>query len=127
MISLGAFAQSELYNQNEEIQTVLGDNMYEPNYFSLILGLFCVIGLIYLTGIVYQKLIKIKVGNEEEVANKIDLVSTISLGQGKNLHVIKLNGTYSLIGATAHNITHIKDYTEDDINKFLKEYNEKNC
>lgn len=106
---------------NEELNTALAQNMYEPNYFSLLLGLFLVIGLIYLTGLIYQKLIKVKINDSEEVANQIDIISTTSLGQGKNLHIIKLNGVYSLIGATNQTITHIKDFTEEDIDKFLKE------
>lgn len=121
LFCLSAYAESELYNQNEELKTALSQNMYEPNYFSLILGLFLVVGLIYLTGLVYQKLIKVKINDTDEIANKIDIVSTASLGQGKNLHVIKLNGTYSLIGSTAQSITHIKDFSEEDINNFLKE------
>lgn len=118
---LSAYAESELYSQNEELKTALAQNMYEPNYFSLLLGLFLVIGLIYLTGLVYQKLIKVKIDDSDDIINKIDIVSTTSLGQGKSLHIIKLNGVYSLIGATAQNITHIKDFTEKDIDNFLKE------
>ncbi len=122
---LKASAESDLYRQNEELSEVLAQNPYEPNYFTLLLGLFIVICLIYITGFVYQKLIKVKMNNTE-IANKISVISTTSLGQGKNLHVIKLNGKYSLIGATNNNICHIKDFDEQEIDDFLKEENEEN-
>ena len=87
--------------------------MYEPNYFSLFLGLFFVIGLVYLTGIVYQKLTKVKLSQQENELNKIQIVSTTSLGQNKALHVIKINDEYSLIGATQNNITFLKDIKQN--------------
>ncbi len=121
-----ALAESDLYSHNDELSEVLAQNLYEPNYFSLLIGLFIVICLIYITGFVYQKLIKVKVNNSDS-ANKISIISTTALGQGKNLHVIKLNGKYSLIGATVHNITHIKDFDESEIENFLKEEDDKDC
>ena len=115
MISTAALANSELYQGSEEIKEVLKQNnsMYEPNYFSLFLGLFFVIGLVYLTGIVYQKLTKVKLSQQENELNKIQIVSTTSLGQNKALHVIKINDEYSLIGATQNNISFLKDIKQN--------------
>ncbi len=115
IISTAALANSELYQGSEEIKEVLkqNNNMYEPNYFSLFLGLFFVIGLVYLTGIVYQKLTKVKLSQQENELNKIQIVSTTSLGQNKALHVIKINDEYSLIGATQNNITFLKDIKQN--------------
>ena len=115
IISTAALANSELYQGSEEIKEVLKQNnsMYEPNYFSLFLGLFFVIGLVYLTGIVYQKLTKVKLSQQENELNKIQIVSTTSLGQNKALHVIKINDEYSLIGATQNNITFLKDIKQN--------------
>ena len=50
--------------------------------------------------------------------NKADIISTTSLGQNKNLHVIKINGEYSLIASTQHNITYIKDIKQDYMNSW---------
>ncbi|MBQ2984010.1 MAG: flagellar biosynthetic protein FliO [Candidatus Gastranaerophilales bacterium] len=115
IISTAALANSELYQGSEEIKEVLKQNnsMYEPNYFSLFLGLFFVIGLVYLTGIVYQKLTKVKLSQQENELNKIQIVSTTSLGQNKALHVIKINDEYSLIGATQNNISFLKDIKQN--------------
>lgn len=106
------FAQEELIS--EEASKMLGKGVYEPNYFSMIFGLFVVVCLIYLTGFVYQRLIKINLKQENNALNHIDIISTTSLGQGRNLHVIKINGKYSLIGATQNNITYIKELDDKE-------------
>lgn len=125
LITLSAYAQSELFSESEELKT-LNQNIYEPNYFSLLFGLAFVIALIYITGIVYQKLIKVKLSTNEDETNRINIVSTTSLGQGKNLHIIKVNNSYSLIGATANNISHLKDFSKEEIENFSKENNKTN-
>ena len=94
---------------------------YEPNYFSMIFGLFVVVCLIYLTGYIYQRLIKINLKSENNELNNINIVSTTSLGQGRNLHIIKINGEYSLIGATQNNITHIKELKNNESVEVLKD------
>lgn len=103
----------------EDINTVLNQNSFSPNYFGLFFGLFLVIGLIYLTGFIYQKLIKIKLSNNLE--NNINIISTTSLGQGKNLHIIEIQNKYMLIASTQNNISFLKDL-DDNFN--LKEKNE---
>ena len=101
---------TEVFSNSEDIQSTLKNNSYEPNYFSLILGLFLVIFLVYLTGFVYQKLIKINIKQQEDnVLNKIDIISTTPLGVNKSLHIIKVNEEYSLIGVCQNNITYLKD------------------
>ena len=93
----------------EEIKEVLAQNHYEPNYFSMILGLFVVVSLIYLTGFLYQKLLKIKLQDANSDSLKPQIVSSVQLGQNKNLYVIKIKDEYSLIGASANNISLIKE------------------
>ena len=122
LLTYTCFAASELYNENEEIKQALNNNMYEPNYFSLFLGLFVVIGLVYITSYIYQKLVKIKITPEEIDMYNIEILSTKSLGQNKSLHIIKANGKCCLIGATQNNITFIKDIDENT--EFA---NEQNC
>jgi len=112
---LPAFAESELYNSNEEIKEILNKGAYEPSYPMMFIGLFLVIALVYFTGIVYQKLIKVKIADDEEnTKNKIEILSTVHLGQNKNLHVIKINGEYSLIGSAQNNITLLKELKQEE-------------
>ena len=119
-----SFAASELYAENEEIKQALNNNMYEPNYFSLFFGLFVVISLVYITSYVYQKLIKVKINQDDTDIYKIDILSTTSLGQNKSLHIIKANGKCMLIGAAQNNITFIKDI--EDTTGIIDEQNSQN-
>ena len=121
LLTYVSYGASELYAENEEIKQALNNNIYEPNYFSLFFGLFVVIGLVYLTSYIYQKLIKVKVTPQETNPYNIEILSTTSLGQNKSLHVVKTNGKYCLIGATQNNITFLKDIEDSGI------INEQNC
>ena len=105
------FSISPVFAQatNEEIKEVLARNAYEPNYFSMIFGLFLVVAMIYLTGYLYQKLTKVNLKNNDLYLNKAQIISTTSLGQGKNLHIIKVGDDTCLIGSTQNNITFLKD------------------
>lgn len=102
---------------SEEIKEVLSKNTYEPNYFSMILGLFVVVAMIYVTGFLYQKLTKINMKPKDAFLNKAQIISTTSLGQGRNLHVIKIGDEACLIGSTQNNITYIKDIKLMDVDK----------
>ena len=124
LLTAASFAASELYAENEEIKQALNNNMYEPNYFSLFFGLFVVISLVYITSYVYQKLIKVKINQDDTDIYKIDILSTTSLGQNKSLHIIKANGKCMLIGATQNNITFIKDI--EDTTGIIDEQNSQN-
>lgn len=124
LLMTASFAASELYAENEEIKQALNNNMYEPNYFSLFFGLFVVISLVYITSYVYQKLIKVKINQDDTEIYKIDILSTTSLGQNKSLHIIKANGKCMLIGAAQNNITFIKDI--EDTTGIIDEQNSQN-
>lgn len=111
-----ALAESDLYSNNEEIKEILNKGAYEPSYIMMFVGLFLVIALVYFTGIVYQKLIKVKISNNEtDEKNKAEIVSVLNLGQNKNLYVIKINNEYSLLGATQNNITLLKEIKQEGI------------
>ena len=112
ILTLSCYANSELYQNSDEIKEVLSKNIYEPNYFTMLLGLFVVIGLVYLTGFLYQKMIKIDLKDKNDDINRIEIVSSAALGQGKNLYIIKTRGKYSLIGATANNISYLRNFDE---------------
>ena len=82
----------------------------------MIFGLLFVVALIYITGIMYKKLTKIKLDGSKEEKYAIQLISTTSLGQNKNLYIIKTDNKYSLIGATQNNISYLRDLGEDNTN-----------
>ncbi len=125
LLNFKSFADEQILSKSEQINEVLSKNPYEPNYFSMILGLFVVIGLIYLTGFLYQKLTKATIANEDYLLNKAQIISTTSLGQGRNLHVIKIGSEACLIGSTQNNITFIKD-VQLQTQKLKEEVDEKN-
>ena len=106
------FASSCAFAQNKESEllseTIVSKNI-EPNYFGMLLGLFLVIGLVYLTAFVYQKMLKIKFTDSNTKTQAPKVVATTPLGQNKNLHVVKINEEYILVGATQNSITYIKD------------------
>lgn len=109
LFTIKSFANEQVLDKSEEVSKILAQNAYEPNYFSMILGLFLVVGLIYLTGFLYQKLTKTTIQNKDVFLNKAQVISTTSIGQGRNLHVIKIGDSACLIGSTQNNITFIKD------------------
>ena len=112
------FAASDIYKQNEQIENLTKD-MYEPDIFSMLFGLAVVIGLIYLTSYIYQKLVKIKLNNDvDEEINKMQIVNSLSLGQQKSLHIVKFNDEYSMISVCQNNINFLKNvnYIETDEN-----------
>lgn len=96
-----------MYQDNNEL-TEMSSTMYEPNWFTMLLGLCFVIGLIYITSFLYQKLIKVKL-DKEVSKNEIEIVTSKPLGQNKNLYIVKVNGEHLLLGATQNNITYIKE------------------
>lgn len=126
-ISLKSLAQDEDLSKSEQISEILSNNSYEPNYFSMILGLFIVVGLIYLTGFLYQKLTRAKIASDDYMINKPQIISTTSLGQGRNLHVIQIGQDTCLIGATQNNITYIKDIKLQKTDIAKEKNDEKNC
>lgn len=112
---------------SEEIKDVLSKNSYEPNYFSMILGLFLVVGMIYLTGFLYQKMIKINLSSSDIQVEKPEILSTTSLGQGRNLHVIKIGSEACLIGATQNSITFIKKVKMEKVEEKESILDDKSC
>ena len=118
LVTSKAFCESELYKNNEEIKQVLNQNPYEPSYLTMILGLFMVIALVYLTGFIYQKLVKFNakfVEKEDDNKNSLEIkvVNCVSLGQNKYLHTIEHNGHNLLIASTPQNITLLKEYPKE--------------
>lgn len=97
-----------------ELEQSLKTHTNEPNFMTIIFALVVVISLIYLTGLIYSKLnivgaktVQAQLKNYD--LSKVVVISTTQLGQGKNLHVIELNGLRYLIGATPNSINLIKE------------------
>jgi len=124
-LTLNANALEEAVNKSEEVSKILAQNAYEPNYFSMIFGLFLVVAMIYITGFLYQKLTKASVINKDLLLNKAQIISTTSLGQGRNIHIIQIGDSACLIGATQNNITFLKDIELQEIKREEKA-NDKN-
>ncbi len=101
-VSSCAFAQDDLADS-------LASKNVEPNYFGMLLGLFLVVGLVYLTAFIYQKMLKIKFDDNNIKTKAPKVVATTPLGQNKSLHIVKINDEYILLGATQNSITYIKD------------------
>lgn len=98
-------------------QAMKGDSDM-PSLLNLVLSLAIVIGLIYLTGWVYQKLNKINrkslVNRELIDKNSFNILSSMPLGQQKNLYAVEINDKVLVIGATAQNITLLKEFDKNE-------------
>lgn len=106
------FFYSTISNQifaQEDLTTSLSKNQWEPNYIGMFFGLFVVLGLVYLSAFIYQKLLKVKISKNINSNISAEIISTTPLGQNKNLHIIKVQDEYILIGATSNNISYIKN------------------
>ena len=108
-LTLSSYCNEIASLENQEINKAINQISYEPNWFGMIFGLLTVICLIYLTGFIYQKMVKVNLSNNKFEDIRADIVSTTSLGQGRNLHIIKLGNKKILIGATQNSITYITD------------------
>jgi flagellar biosynthetic protein FliO len=84
-----------------------------PSLLNLIISMVVVIALIYFTGWIYQKLSKIngrKSRNEDFFEkNNFKVISSLPLGQQKNLYAVEINDKILVIGATQNNISLIKE------------------
>lgn len=104
---------------SEELRSTLNQNVHETNIFGVILSLIIVLGLIYATSYLYQKLIKInsKITKTDiiEGKNEFKILSGATLGQGKFLHAVEVNDTYLILGSTANNISLLKEFSKKDI------------
>ena len=104
----------------EELRSSLNQNVYEPNILWTIFSLLIVLGLIYATGFLYKKLIKVnaKLTKDEPAVdgmNEFKIVSGTSLGQGRSLHVVEINNKYLVIGATPGNISLLREFSKDEV------------
>ena len=108
-----------------------------PSLFNLIVSMVIVIGMIYLTGFVYTKLSRYnqsKLGRRDRdffEANKFQVLSSMPLGQNKNLYAVEINGKVLVVGVTAQNISLLKEFDDESVdtksikaNDFIDDFNE---
>ena len=119
--SIATFAMDSPYSSSE-FQEVLKHDNYEPNYFTLIFGLIIVICLIYFTGYFYQKLIGVnsklnKNANGDDDFNKVKIISTTPLGQGKNIFVVEIKNKHLVLGATENQINLLKEFDKSNFSE----------
>ncbi len=119
--SIATFAMESPYSSSE-FQEVLKHDNYEPNYFTLIFGLIIVICLIYFTGYFYQKLIGVnsklnKNANGDDDFNKVKIISTTPLGQGKNIFVVEIKNKHLVLGATENQINLLKEFDKSNFSE----------
>jgi flagellar protein FliO/FliZ len=78
----------------------------------MIVGLAVVIGVIY--GL-HWILKQVKTGREQRsTGGGIDLLSTLQLGPGRALHLIRAGSEIVLVGTAEHGVTPIRVYSEDE-------------
>ena len=124
LTSLAAAAQEGVYS-GTELQNVLKQDTYEPNYFTLIFGLIFVIFLIYLTGFFYQKLIGVgsklnKKAIKSSQVNKVSVLSSMPLGRNKSIHVVEINGKTLVLGAADNQVSLLREFSESEVNEYAK-------
>ena len=61
----------------------------------------------------------------EKNMNRFNVLSTSTLGQGKDIHLVEINGKQLVIGSTANNINLLTEIPPEEIEK-LKEMSQKN-
>ena len=128
MNNLVVFAGQEGPYYNPQMRSVLKQEMAEPNYFTMLFGLFFVIFLIYLTSFFYQKLVGINSKISKKVldlpdVNKVKIISSTPIGQGQNIHVAIINGKYLLLGATSSSINLLREFDENEIKDYQDKLN----
>lgn len=95
-----------------------------PSLLNLVISMILVIGLIYLTGWVYQKLNRVnqaKLKDKFAGKNTFKIVSSLPLGSQKNLYAVEFNDKILVVGATQNNITILKDYDKDGASSHVQE------
>ncbi|MBO5947309.1 flagellar biosynthetic protein FliO [bacterium] len=90
-----------------------------PSLFNLVASLLIVIIMIYIVGWIYMKLSHINskqlFRQQDLPLNKPKLISGITLGQNRNLHVVELNNKYLVLGVTPNSINLIKEFDKKEI------------
>lgn len=107
-------------------KSVLTHNNHEKEYkgpgiLSLIGSLSFVLLLIFILSKLYAKLFGINTFNKNltkinfKKDDKFNILTTCSLGQGRNLHLIEIKQKQFIIGSTANNISLLSEVKDNEI------------
>jgi len=110
---------------SENMQKYKPDNGF--NFLSVLSSLFFVILLVIIFGWFYSKLRNVDPASllagkfSDKSPNRFNIISTATLGQGKNIHLVEINGKHLVIGSTINNISLLTE-----LNSYNKTITEKN-
>lgn len=110
------------YPVKESLKEPLNNNkpVKEPNLISVFFSLLFVIMLAPLLALAYKKLRGVKslsrfagkLGTKD--SDQFNLLTSTSLGQGKNVHLIEINGKKLVVGSTDSNINLLTEIPEEE-------------
>src|SRR5574344_1830801 len=109
-----------------EMKAYMRQTVETPGVLHIIIALILVIALMYVTSGIYMKLNLInkksfsKLDKQLGELNKFKIISTLPLGQNRNIHIIEVNNKYLMIGSTSSNISLIKEFDKADLLKVMK-------
>lgn len=109
-----------------EMKAYMRQTVETPGVLHIIIALILVIALMYVTSWIYMKLNLInkksfsKLDKQLGELNKFKIISTLPLGQNRNIHIIEVNNKYLMIGSTSSNISLIKEFDKADLLKVMK-------
>ncbi len=115
---LDNISPNQLKQTNKKLPESLNTDKQGPNLITLTGSLFFVIFLILIFGWLYAKFQRINLNKvfegkfETTDTDSLKILSTVSLGQGKTVHLMEVNGKKFVIGSTNNNINLIADLTE---------------
>lgn len=93
-------------------------------YFKTLSSLSIVLFLILTAAWIYAKLkglnpAAVLTGNfAEKDLNNFNVLTSSSLGQGKNIHLVEINGKQLVVGSTSSNVNLLTEISSEDIRKF---------
>lgn len=106
-----------------KIKLILKNIILSPDVTYILqafMSLALVIGLIYLSAYIYKKLTNVtstKINNTKEDVinkNKLNIISSLPLGNNKSLCVVEINGKTLLLGVCEQNISLIKELSQNE-------------
>lgn len=101
-------------------QTMANETAGMPSLLNLVVSMIVVIGLIYVTGWIYNKLNIInrdklnRLGARDIEAHKFKVLQSMPLGQHRHIYSIEMNGKVLLVGSTPSHISLIKEFDKEN-------------
>ncbi len=121
---------SQVLSQSSQlINEATKKDSIKPNLLSLVSSLAMTIILIFIalwTFVKFNKYLPKAVlkGDFKDLDN-ISILSTANLGQGKSVHLIKVNGQKLVIGSSSSNINLLAEISDKEVEVIQKQYEER--